>query len=92
MDIIKFIEENTKLDYYLVQQFSLDTLKALLEKYTEELNNLNNKCNICNGNGFTIEVEAECCNCPTDIGECCNVPNPIQVQKQCCCVDGKLPI
>jgi len=47
-------------------------------------------CPYCNGDGFTIEVEAECCNCPTDRGECCNVPNPIQVQKQCCCENGKV--
>ena len=40
-------------------------------------------CENCNGDGYTIEVEAECCMQRNDY--CCGIPNPIQVQKGCYC-------
>jgi hypothetical protein len=48
-------------------------------------------CSLCDGNGYTIEVEAECCRNFNDYG-CCGVPDPVQVQKQCYCSGGELPI
>ncbi len=43
-------------------------------------------CPNCDGHGYTIEIEAECCWNADYIeryGSCCGVPNPIQVQKEC---------
>ena len=40
-------------------------------------------CENCNGDGYTIEVEAECCR--RSNYECCGCPDPVQVQKQCYC-------
>ena len=40
-------------------------------------------CNNCNGDGYTIEVEAECCMQRNDY--CCGIPIPIQVQRGCYC-------
>jgi hypothetical protein len=48
-------------------------------------------CSLCNDKGFTIEVEAECCR-NFDGTVCCNMPDPLQVQKQCYCSGGELPI
>lgn len=42
------------------------------------------ECNICNGNGYTIEIEAECCGNLQE-GYCCGVPDAIQVQRRCLC-------
>jgi hypothetical protein len=40
-------------------------------------------CENCNGDGYTIEVEAECCR-RSDY-QCCGIPVPVEVQKQCYC-------
>ena len=40
-------------------------------------------CENCNGDGYTIEIEAECCR--RSEYECCGIPDPVQVQKQCYC-------
>lgn len=52
----------------------------------------NDTCEICKGDGYTIEVEAECCwntGYIEEYGGCCGIPNPIQVQKECKCNKGK---
>ena len=40
------------------------------------------ECDNCHGDGYTIEVEAECCLDFREYG-CCGVPNPVQVQVEC---------
>ena len=50
---------------------------------------VNDVCPICGGYGYTIEIEAECCGDFKDFG-CCGVPNPIQVQAECKCDNGKI--
>jgi len=50
------------------------------------LSSISNICKNCEGNGYTIEIESECCmNCNID-GSCCNIPKQIQVQVQCECI------
>jgi hypothetical protein len=41
-------------------------------------------CELCDGEGYLIEVEAECCLNYTQYG-CCGIPSPIQVQVPCKC-------
>jgi hypothetical protein len=45
-------------------------------------------CPKCQGNGYTIEVEAECCFRPNENGTCCGNPDPVQVQVKCQCSDN----
>lgn len=40
-------------------------------------------CQKCNGDGYTVEVEAECCRQRNDY--CCGIPIPIQIQRGCYC-------
>jgi len=49
-------------------------------------------CPNCEGYGYTIEVEAECCR--KGENECCGIPDPVQVQKQCpyCDANGLVEI
>lgn len=41
-------------------------------------------CELCNGEGYLIEVEAECCLNYNQYG-CCGIPNSVQVQVPCKC-------
>ena len=47
-------------------------------------------CSLCDGQGWTIEIEAECCGDYREYG-CCGVPNPVQVQVECKCDKGFVP-
>ena len=56
------------------------------EKTNELLSKTAVICSACEGNGYTIEVEAECCWDADYIeryGSCCGIPNPVQVQVEC---------
>ena len=48
-------------------------------------------CPNCEGNGYTIEVEAQCCGNLSVFGECCNNPDAVQVQVACSCDMGYVP-
>lgn len=53
----------------------------------EEINKFaetNSVCERCNGAGYTVEVEPECCGNYEPNG-CCNNPHPKQVQAICEC-------
>jgi hypothetical protein len=41
------------------------------------------KCPCCEGDGFTIDIEIECCWSPIFTGECCGRGIQKQVQKGC---------
>lgn len=47
-------------------------------------------CPICDGHGYTVEVQAQCCGNYKEYG-CCGIPNPIQVQVECKCDKGNIP-
>ena len=47
-------------------------------------------CSVCEGQGWTIEIEANCCGNYREYG-CCGVPEPIQVQVECKCDKGCVP-
>jgi len=47
-------------------------------------------CSVCEGHGWTIEIEANCCGNYKDYG-CCGVPEPVQVQVECKCDRGFVP-
>ena len=48
-------------------------------------------CSLCDGQGWVVEVEANCCGSYKDYG-CCGVPEPIQVQVKCKCDRGFVPL
>lgn len=50
-----------------------------------------NICPHCEGYGYTIEVEAQCCGNYKEYG-CCGVPEPVQVQVECKCDRGYIPL
>ena len=56
--------------------------------------NKDNICPHCEGNGYTIEIEGQCCwntDYIQEYGCCCGIPDPIQVQVPCNCVNGFIP-
>ena len=44
-------------------------------------------CSLCDGQGWVVEIEANCCGNYKDYG-CCGIPEPIQVQVECKCDRG----
>lgn len=71
----------------------VEWLIAFTENYQAlQLHKTNVICSLCEGQGYTIEVQAECCGNISENGYCCNMPSPTQVQKQCYCDGGNLPI
>lgn len=64
---------------------TIDKLEKIVDEFAIEFAEWKDKyiCKNCDGYGYTIEVEAECCR--RSNYECCGIPNPIQVQKQCYC-------
>ena len=73
--------ENQESVLEAMQEYLTNHLEALRSELKESF-----YCQICGGQGYTIEIEAECCG--NGQNECCGVPNPIQVQKQCICWQG----
>jgi hypothetical protein len=48
-------------------------------------------CNLCEGKGWVVKIEANCCGNYKDYG-CCGIPEPIQVQVECECDRGFVPL
>lgn len=47
-------------------------------------------CPMCEGKGFTLEIEAVCCGNFTEDWICCGTPKPEWAQVQCKCDNGNL--
>jgi hypothetical protein len=60
-------------------------IEALRERLKESA-----MCNYCGGQGYIVEVEAECCR--QSDSECCGIPTPVQVQRQCLCNNGNIEV
>lgn len=66
-----------------------DHTTTLIEALRERLRDMAT-CNYCSGNGYIVDIEAECCR--NGEYECCGIPNPIQVQRQCLCNNGSIEV
>ncbi|WP_296683530.1 hypothetical protein [Flavobacterium sp.] len=78
----KFFEVYLK---YYKKSNELDKMAEVADDYAIEFADWKEKfvCQHCGGNGYTVEVEAECCRQRSDY--CCGIPNPVQVQIGCYC-------
>jgi len=70
-----------------MQEHTKQNIEALRSKFKQDI-----ICKNCGGQGYTVDVEAGCCNSPDEHGNCCGFPQPIQVQKQCVCYYGHIEI